>query len=207
MLNLSSFSCYDSYFSLGYDAQSNPINARSNALDNSQALGKFLSTIEKRAFRRVQIATGNSDDALDIVQDAMVSLINKYANKEPQEWVLLFHSILSSRIMDWHRRTAIRKRFGAWLSTEDEGLAESDVEGVCEHGPEQLLQINQSVAKLEKALQALPLKQQQVFLLRAWEGFSEKETARAMSCSVGTVKSHYSRARTFLKNELEAEWP
>lgn len=198
-------SSYDSYFSLGYDSQTNPLNVRSSSLDNSQALGKFLSAIEKRAFRRAQIATGNIDDALDIVQDAMLTLVNKYANKDTQEWTLLFHSILSSRIMDWHRRTAVRKRFGAWLSFANEDTEAPEFEDVQNHGPEQLLQINQSVAMLEAALHALPAKQQQVFLLRAWEGLSEKETAKAMSCSVGAVKSHYSRARTFLKNELE-EW-
>tara|TARA_R110000772_G_scaffold38354_9_gene90534 strand:- start:3532 stop:4152 length:621 start_codon:yes stop_codon:yes gene_type:complete len=204
-MNIALNSSYDSYFTLGYDAQSKPLNVRSSSLDNSQALGKFLATIEKRAFRRAQIATGNIDDALDIVQDAMLTLVNKYANKDADEWALLFHSILSSRIMDWHRRTAVRRRFGAWLSFANEDLDAPQFEDVQSHGPEQILQINQSIAMLEIALQALPIKQQQVFLLRAWEGLSEKETAKAMSCSVGAVKSHYSRARTFLSKELEEE--
>lgn len=207
MFKFAPVACYDTYFSLGYDAETNPPSVRSNALENSQALGKFLSTIEKRAFRRAQIATGNVDDALDIVQDAMLSLVNKYAGKDSQEWALLFHSILSSRIMDWHRRTAVRRRFGAWLGFANEDQATPEFEDVQTPGPEQILQNNQSGAMLEKALQLLPLKQQQVFLLRAWEGMSEKETAQAMSCSVGAVKSHYSRARTFLRNELEQERP
>ncbi|MDC1436666.1 RNA polymerase sigma factor [Gammaproteobacteria bacterium] len=209
-------SSYDSLFALGYDVQTDRVNLREKSLDKSQAMAKFFSSIEKRAFRRAQIATGNTDDALDIVQDAMVSLINKYSNKEVQDWELLFHKILSNRIMDWHRRTAIRKRFGTWISSNDKGsFKDSSKDGTTDMGepefedekmpsPESLVQTGQSIAMLEEALQELPLKQQQVFLLRAWEGLSEKETAVAMSCSVGTIKSHYSRARTFLKNKLES---
>jgi RNA polymerase sigma-70 factor (ECF subfamily) len=209
-------SSYDSLFALGYDVQTDRVNLREKSLDKSQAMGKFFSSIEKRAFRRAQIATGNTADALDIVQDAMVSLINKYSNKEVQDWELLFHKILSNRIMDWHRRTAIRKRFGTWISSNDKGgYKDSSKDGTTDIGepefedekmpsPESLVQTGQSITMLEEALQELPLKQQQVFLLRAWEGLSEKETAVAMSCSVGTIKSHYSRARTFLKNKLES---
>ncbi len=209
-------SSYDSLFALGYDVQTDRVNLREKSLDKSQAMAKFFSSIEKRAFRRAQIATGNTDDALDIVQDAMVSLINKYSNKEVQDWELLFHKILSNRIMDWHRRTAIMKRFGTWISSNDKGsFKDSSKDGTTDIGepefedekmpsPESLVQTGQSIAMLEEALQELPLKQQQVFLLRAWEGLSEKETAVAMSCSVGTIKSHYSRARTFLKNKLES---
>ncbi len=209
-------SSYDSLLALGYDVQTDRVNLREKSLDKSQAMAKFFSSIEKRAFRRAQIATGNTDDALDIVQDAMVSLINKYSNKEVQDWELLFHKILSNRIMDWHRRTAIMKRFGTWISSNDKGsFKDSSKDGTTDIGepefedekmpsPESLVQTGQSIAMLEEALQELPLKQQQVFLLRAWEGLSEKETAVAMSCSVGTIKSHYSRARTFLKNKLES---
>ncbi|PCJ40247.1 MAG: RNA polymerase sigma factor [SAR86 cluster bacterium] len=200
-------SSYGSLFTLGYDIQSNRFNLRKKSLDNSQALGSFFTSIEKRAFRRAQIATGNADDALDIVQDAMVSLINKYANKETQDWELLFHKILTSRIMDWHRRTAIRKRFGTWLSSNDKELEleEPEFEDLNARSPEELMQTSQSIAMLEAALHELSPKQQQVFLLRAWEGLSEKETSVAMSCSVGTIKSHYARARSFLKNKLEAK--
>ena len=197
-------STYDSLFTLGYDVQGKGLNLRRKSLGNVDALGKFFSSIEKRAFRRAQIATGNADDALDIVQDAMLSLTNKYANKEAQDWELLFHKILSNRIMDWHRRTAIRKRFGTWLTSDDDEQEQPEFEDHNARSPEEMSQTNQSIAMLEAALQELPLKQQQVFLLRAWEGLSEKETSVAMSCSVGTIKSHYSRARSFLKYKLEA---
>ena len=205
-------STYDSLFALGYDVETDRSTVREKSLDKSQAMGKFFSSIEKRAFRRAQIATGNADDALDIVQDAMLSLIKKYSNKEAQDWELLFHKILSNRIMDWHRRSVIRKRFGAWLTSNDKGddkngsadIEEAEFEDPSMPSPETLVQTGESIAMLEAALQELPLKQQQVILLRAREGLREKETSVAMSCSVGAIKSHYSRARTFLKNKLEA---
>ena len=204
MLKFPALSIYDTYFSLGYDVQTKPLNVRSKSLDNSQELGSFLSGIERRAFRRARIATGNTDDALDIVQDAMLALVSKYANKKIQDWELLFHKILSSRIMDWHRRTAIRKRFGIWLAPAQEP-EETEIEDINAVDPAALVQTDQSMALLEIALHELPLKQQQVFLLRAWEGLTEKETAQTMSCSVGTVKSHYARARGTLKNKLKTE--
>lgn len=205
MVRLFSINACEGCFSLGYDESSDRLKLRSDVLENSQALGKFLSSIEKRAFRRAQIATGNIDEALDIVQDAMFSLVNKYASKGPADWELLFHRILSSRIMDWHRRNSIRKRIGIWFHSEAQSEEPFEVEEADENGPEQQIESEQSMARLERVLNELPLRQQQVFLLRAWEGFSEKETARAMSCSVGTVKAHYSRARSALKEKLTEE--
>ncbi len=204
-MNSVSLTRYDSLFTLGYDVRTGQVKPRKKSLDNSQALGNFFSSMEKRAFRRARIATGNSDDALDIVQDAMVSLVNKYAAKDAQEWELLFHKILSSRIMDWHRRNTIRRRFGTWFSDSNEDADITDYEDESSPDPAKSTETGMSIELLESALQELPLRQQQVFLLRAWEGLSEKETAVAMSCSVGTIKSHYARSRTYLKSRLQSE--
>ncbi len=200
-------SLYDRLFSLSYDAQGRPINSRSDSLENSKALEKFLSSIEKRAFRRAQIATGGSDEAFDIVQEAMFTLVKKYANKKTEDWELLFHKILSSRIIDWHRRATLKKRFGFWSSKSGNNSSENDyeidIEDPVNSNPESKAETDYSMNLLEQFLEELPMRQQQVFLLRAWEGLSEKETAQAMSCSTGAVKSHYSRARNFLKLKLE----
>ncbi len=194
---------YDRLFSLGYDESSKVISPGSATLDNSQALGKFLSGMERRAFRRAHIATANREDALDIVQDTMVALVSKYAQKDPAEWELLFHRILSRRIIDWHRHSKIRQKLGFLFSTEQDIEELPELEDSHALDPAQHVQIGQSMQILDALLQELPLKQQQVFLLRAWEGLNEKETARAMACSVGTVKTHYSRARNYLKDRLQ----
>tara|TARA_R110002110_G_scaffold147129_2_gene337490 strand:- start:195211 stop:195864 length:654 start_codon:yes stop_codon:yes gene_type:complete len=208
---------YDRYFSLSYDDSRRQPDTGSKTgsepLENSQALGKFLSGVERRAFRRAQIATGDSDEALDIVQDAMFSLAKKYASKTPEDWKLLFQRILSRRIIDWHRHNKVRRRLGIWFGNDDPGHDNSgneknrsvivDAEDEQGRSPEQETETGQAIDKLEGLLQQLPPKQQQVFLLRAWEGLNEKETAKVMACSVGTVKTHYSRARTFLKAKLQ----
>lgn len=160
--------------------------------------------MEKKAFHLARIATGNEDDALEIVQDAMLRLVQRYAGREAQEWGPLFHRILQSRIRDWYRRSVVRNRLRVWF-----GGAHSDDEPLENQpdpyspGPLQQLEDQRFGSNLERALNALPNRQQQAFLLRAWEGMSVEETAAAMGCSAGSVKTHYSRAVHALRKQLE----
>ncbi len=173
-----------------------------------QRLDRFLAEKQGRAFRIAQIATNSSDDALDLVQDAMFKLVEKYAQRDESEWGPLFYSILQSRINDWHRRISVRRRFMTWLlpSLDSKEDPLEQIEDTAQRSPEQLLQQNGSMERLQEALQALPLRQQQVFLLRVWEGLNVNETAQAMSCAPGSVKSHYSRAVHTLREELGEHW-
>jgi RNA polymerase sigma-70 factor (ECF subfamily) len=159
--------------------------------------------VERRAFHIARIATGNEDDALEIVQDAMLRLVQRYANKPSAEWPALFHRILQSRIRDWYRRSAVRNRLRVWFGDSDEGedplQNQPDPLG---EGPQQALHFGRFGSELERALNALPNRQQQAFLLRAWEGMSVEETAQAMGCSTGSVKTHYSRAIKALRERL-----
>ena len=155
-----------------------------------------------------EIATGNPDDALDILQDAMYKLVQKYASRDPEEWGPLFQTILQSRINDWHRHNTVRNRFRVWLgfgrtSTADE--AEDPVQTAPDReqpAPEQRLQNERDVDKLLKAIGRLPVRQQQVFMLRIWEGLDVAAAAKVMNCSEGSVKTHYSRAIHKLQDEL-----
>ncbi len=177
-------------------------------LQAHRELDAFLASVEKRAFRMAEIATGNKDDALDILQDAMFKLAEKYADRDVEEWGPLFTTILQSRIRDWYRRNQVRNKFRSWFSSKDE--EESDpiqqAEDKSARTPEQLLQSDRRVDELDVAIHALPLRQQQAFLLRIWEGYSVEETASAMKCSAGSVKTHYSRAVHALRDKLEEHW-
>jgi RNA polymerase sigma-70 factor, ECF subfamily len=166
----------------------------------------FLAEIQGRAFRMAQLATGNRDEALDIVQDAMMKLVQKYSTHDKATWKPLFYSILESRILDWHRRQQVRNRFRSWLHWD----ADEDAEDALEQHPAEItsipdfqLQDAQFMQSLELALQSLPLRQQQVFLLRIWEGLDISQTAEAMSCSESSVKTHYARALEKLRNLLQ----
>ncbi len=167
----------------------------------------FLAEIERRAFRIAMFATGNRDDALDIVQDAMMKLVQKYSDHPSSSWKPLFYSILESRIMDWHRRQSVRNRFRSWLNrpTDDE-----DGEDLLEQQPANTssfpdiqLQDAEFMAHLNQALSEMPMRQQQVFLLRMWEGLDISDTAKAMQCSESSVKTHHSRALEKLRIALK----
>lgn len=198
----------DTYIVLGYDNASEQDQSGSRALDNNHALERFLSSVEKRAFRIAQIATSHSDEAFDIVQDAMFKLVEKYAAKPEAEWHALFHRILQSRIRDWYRRNTVRNRFRTWFSSNAEEGEDPIQTAVDEAGrsPESELQTRQGMEALDNALQQLPLRQQQAFILRAWEGMDVKETARVMACAEGSVKTHYSRAIHSLRETLGDHW-
>jgi RNA polymerase sigma-70 factor, ECF subfamily len=167
----------------------------------------FLAEIEGRAFRIAQFATGNRDEALDIVQDAMMKLVQKYSTHAKEEWKALFYSILQTRILDWHRRQKVRNRLRTWFHVDDEN---EDAENMLEQqpateasAPDVKLQDAQFMASLNAGLSTLPLRQQQVFLLRTWEGMDIADTAIAMQCSQSSVKTHYARALEKLREQLE----
>ena len=166
----------------------------------------FLADIEGRAFSMAQFATGNRDDALDIVQDTMMKLVQNYSERKHEEWKPLFYSILQTRILDWHRLQSVRNRFRSWLHWDDIEDAENPLEQFADApqaAPDIALQDAQFGTDLNAALSKLPLRQQQVFLLRVWEGMDIAETAAAMQCSESSVKTHYSRALDKLKLQLK----
>jgi len=172
-------------------------------------MDKFLQSVQSRAFRIAQIATGNAEDALDLVQDAMFKLVEKYSDKQESDWTPLFYRILNSRINDWHRRNKVRNKYRSWLNTNDEEFEDPIQTAPDEYGkkPDTESQTDESMEKLQDALNKLPPRQQQAFLLRAWEGLDVKQTAAAMSCAEGSVKTHYSRAIHSLREQLGEHWP
>jgi len=181
--------------------------------DNQRELELFLTSVERQALRMAQIATGSTEEALDIVQDAMFGLVRKYAEKPQEQWRPLFFRILQSRIRDWYRRNSVRSRWRVWFTghggseeggQEDPMAALPDKAGI---DPAEQVVGRASMAVLEEALRTLSFRQQQTFLLRAWQGMSVAETAAAMKCSEGTIKTHYARAVKTLRKKLEGHWP
>lgn len=178
-----------------------------HGLDQSRELERFLSGVEKRAFRIARIAIGNDDDALDIVQDAMLQLARRYGARPSDEWRPLLYRILQNRIRDFQRRRTVRARVMSWFTArpgEQEEHADP-YESVPDTAalPLEQLSMDESMRTLEQALARLPGRQQEAFMLRNFEGLSVSETARAMGCTEGSVKTHYSRAVHTLREQLE----
>ncbi len=142
----------------------------------------------------------------------MFKLVEKYADHPAVEWGALFRTILQSRINDWHRRQRIRNRFRVWFGRDREAdefepaAAEPEFPDGESARPDAQLQSDRRIARLEEALAHLSPRQRQVFLLRCWEGLDVRDTARAMSCSEGSVKTHYSRAVHQLREWLGDYW-
>ena len=178
---------------------------RGSTLARQTELEQFLKSVERRGYRIAEIATGSADDALDILQDAMYKLVQKYAGRPPEEWGPLFQTILQSRIKDHHRRNFVRNRYRVWFSHRDDEDMPDPIQTAADENalsPEDAMDINSGMEVLEEAVRQLPNRQQQAFMLRALEGLDVKETARIMKCSEGSVKTHYFRALSTLKQKL-----
>ena len=168
----------------------------------------FLASIERRAWRVAEIALRDPDEALDAVQDAMLRLVRHYAAKPAEEWAPLFWGILRRRITDLQRRRTVRNRILVWTGrtvTDDGDELPAWEPPDLGPGPARLLAARQAHAAMSKAIRALPRRQQQAFMLRILEGLDVADTAKAMDCSQGSVKTHLSRAMAALRGKLE-DW-
>lgn len=168
-------------------------------------LDQFLASVERRAFRMARMATRIDAEAFDIVQDAMFSLVRSYRERPAEQWPALFMRILQNRILDWHRRqTRHQRRFWQRSSLDDD----EDFDPVAQaadpvvRDPALLIERARDMDRVEAALQALPLRQQQVFMLRIWEGLDVAQCAQVMDCSEGSVKTHLFRALQNIRKHL-----
>ena len=176
-------------------------------------LSDFLAAVERRAFKQTAYAVRDDHAALDIVQDAMMKLAEKYADRPPTELPMLFQRILQNTMRDLWRRQKVRNLWTSLLSSfggnqedsEDRDPLETiDVEDDSEEPSAQLAR-QQTIQLIERALEKLPPRQREAFVLRYWEEMDVAETAEIMGCSDGSVKTHCSRAVHALALELKKQ--
>ncbi len=178
-------------------------------LQRERELNRFFAEVEKRALRIAEISIRDRDEALDLVQDAMIQLARKYASRELDEWTPLFYRILQNKVRDWHRRQAVRNRVMVWFGRAG---ADDDFDPVAAapdpggRTPDEQLQSQEAMQNLEVAIGELPARQREAFMLRTFEGLDVADTAAAMGCSAGSVKTHYSRAVHSLRETLGEHW-
>lgn len=169
-------------------------------------LKNFMNEVTGRALVMMESAThGQHGIAMDLVQEAFISLHKAYADKSTEEWYPLFYTILNNKLQDWRRKEARRSQpFSLFrkVSLDDDDVEIQDV--VDESTPNPFDFLNQAVTaeEIQNAIAELPVRQQQAFMLRAWEGFDTHTTAEIMNCSEGSVKTHYHRAIQGLRTAL-----
>lgn len=168
-------------------------------------LDDFLQAVENRAFRMAYLAVHNEADALDIVQDSMIKLATRYGDFPSDQWRPLFFTILNHCILDWHRKDTRWRRWFVRDKVEDNDEQNTSLlEVEDDYGPIEHLQNAQLSEAIISVVEALPIQQQQCFLMRCWEGFSVQETANVMSINEGSVKTHYHRAMQKIQDALQA---
>ena len=187
--------------------QRNPLASRSE-------LSAFLAGVEKRAFKQAVFAVRDEEAALDIVQDAMLRLAEKYGNRPLAELPLLFHRIVQNAIRDWFRRQKVRSMWTTLLSSLSGNREDDDQDPLetleaadgsnLQAAPAEQLEQAQVLEIIEQEISRLPPRQREAFILRYWEELDVAETARAMNCSEGSVKTHCSRAAHALAAALTA---
>jgi len=173
--------------------------------DRHAQLDLFLHSVQRKALGIARLGSGDPDEAFDIVQDVMMAFVRRYQNKPVEQWPPLFFRALSNRITDYHRRQAVRRRWQGFLGRVADDDHQDPIQQApdpTEFNPERAGADAQFGADLEAALMRLPDRQRQVFLFRSWQGLSVKETAIAMGCSAGSVKTHLSRATRALRDQL-----
>jgi RNA polymerase sigma-70 factor (ECF subfamily) len=184
-------------------------------LATDKELSDFLKSVEKRAFKRTAYTVRNDDAALDIVQDAMIKLAEKYADRPPAELPLLFQRILSNATMDWFRRQKVRNAVVHNLSdfegNDDDGdfdlleTLEAAEGSIAQESAADSVSRAQILLLIDTEVAQLPTRQREAFLLRYWEELDVAETAAVMGCSEGSVKTHCSRAVHALAKALRAK--
>ena len=159
-------------------------------------------------------AVRNEETAFDIVQDAMMKLAEKYGDRPAEEFPMLFQRIIQNTIRDYYRRSKVRSLWTTLLSafsSDDEDAhdpletIEVESESYTPNTPEGELAQSQVLEILEEEIKSLPPRQREAFLMRYWEDMDVAETASAMGCSEGSVKTHCSRATHALAVALKAK--
>lgn len=183
-------------------------------LASYQEISEFLAQVERRAFKQAMFAVRDEHAALDIVQDAMLKLTEKYSARPAEELPLLFQRILQNATRDYFRRSKVRSTwttlFSSFTSADDEDQDPLETLEVLEgigvsDTPENELKQKQTLTAIQDAIEKLPARQREAFLLRYWEELDVAETAEAMGCSEGSVKTHCSRAVHALAAVLKAK--
>jgi len=196
-------------FSISMDLAPKPLQSQDASILKSTAesrLKNFMQDVTGRALVMMESATqGQHGIAMDLVQEAFIALHKSYAEKSTEEWYPLFYTILNNKLQDWRRKEARRNQpfsFFKKVSLDDDEVEFDNLVDESTPSPLEFLDQALTAEEIQEAIAKLPVRQQQAFMLRAWEGFDTQTTAQIMNCTEGSVKTHYHRAIQGLRASL-----
>ncbi len=187
---------------------------------SSKELSDFLQSVEAKSFKRTVFATRDEEAALDIVQESMMKLAEKYGDHYISELPLIFTRILQNTTLDWFRRQKTQNTWVSLFSSLKGGgrdnlddseysdpleFIESNEENLGFESGESVLERQQLIKIIESEISKLPARQREAFLMRYWDDLGISETAKIMACSEGSVKTHCSRACITLAKALKKQ--
>ena len=169
------------------------------------AIDSFFKKYQQKAFLFCRYQGLSTDDAYDVLQDAMLKCFKHYADKSEEEWPALFFTIVKSTMVDFKRKAKLKQALFFWQDHSDN----TSLDDVMNYqalqmfvGVEGELIAQQLTEQFYHAIRELSTQQRDVLLLRTLNGLSEKETAQILNISLGSVKTHLHRARTTILNKL-----
>lgn len=184
---------------------------------NNRALEQFFSAQEDRAFYIAYGALWDRESAMDAVQESMLRMVEYYRGKPAKEWPALFRTVLNSKINDIRRKRMLEQGkhklvslTGLFRHNEDDSetteyeLPDNHRDDIT--APEVDLVAGEIRARVKSAIQSLPDRQRQVFILREWRGLSIRETAMTLGISENSIKQHHFRAMRTLRKQLAEVW-
>ena len=135
------------------------------SLATRKELSDFLASVERRAFKQMLFAVRDEQFALDIVQDAMMKLAEKYSARPDTELPMLFQRILQNTMRDHFRRQKVRNLWTTQVSSlsgPDDGDDHDPLETLAaaadsnpQEAPSDQLQQSQTLEIIEKAIRQL----------------------------------------------------
>jgi len=186
--------------------QTRAVNTSTLKSTAEMRLKNFMHEVTGRALVMMESATQHQHGiAMDLVQEAFIALHKSYSEKSTEEWYPLFYTILNSKLQDWRRKEARRNQpfsFFKKINLDDDDIEQQNIVDDNTPNPYAFLDQEATAEEIQAAIAQLPVRQQQAFMLRAWEGFDVQTTAQIMNCSEGSVKTHYHRAIQALRSTL-----
>ena len=128
---------------------------------------------------------GNRELACDLVQESYARVYAAAGARPVNEPRALLYATARNLVIDHHRRTAVRD-----MGVTEQAIDLDDAMGPDAMQPEVVLSGRQRLAALEAALQSLPPRPREAFVLYKIDGLSRSEVAQAMGITIRTVESH-----------------